>query len=162
MKMLTVQQPWADAIMRDRYRKDIENRVWETSHHGTLGIHAGLRVDRTAAVAPGPGLRGFILGTVELVDVHQAHSTACRAAGCRRNPWAHWPYDPSQPISGSNRPEVRELWHWHLEQPRRFVSPLPAKGALKLWDAGPSLDYLIEIADIEVAALADIRFEVES
>lgn len=167
MKMLTVQQPWADAIMRERHRKDIENRVWAppTAAVGErIGIHSGLRVDRSARIdldSPEPRLRGFVLGTVELTDVHEAGSQACRAHGCRQNPWAHWPYDPSQPLSGSNRPEIRELWHWQVEQPRKFVSPLPAKGMLKLWEAGPSLDYLIATAEIDVPSMADIRFEAE-
>jgi hypothetical protein len=42
MKALSVQQPWADAIVR--FGKDIENRTWATPYRGPIAIHAGLRM----------------------------------------------------------------------------------------------------------------------
>ena len=43
MKALSIQQPWAHAILRSG--KDIENRTWTTSYRGPLLIHAGKRYD---------------------------------------------------------------------------------------------------------------------
>jgi ASCH domain len=42
VKALSVQQPWADAIVR--FGKDIENRTWATPYRGLIAIHAGLRM----------------------------------------------------------------------------------------------------------------------
>ncbi len=46
MKVLSIQQPWAHAILCDG--KDIENRTWQTKHRGPILIHAGKKFDSDA------------------------------------------------------------------------------------------------------------------
>lgn len=150
MPCLTVQQPWASAIVTGPRPKDIENRIWPTDLRGRIGIHAGARVDRRAGIpladhAP----LSAVLGTVEITGCHEAFTSPCDWHGCRENPWAHWP-DPL----GANGP--RRLWHWELEHPREFVTPIPAKGALKFWTPGPSVAHLMSIADIVVPPVPEV------
>lgn len=111
MKALSVQQPWADLIMRG---KDVENRSWSTNHRGPLLIHAG------AKLRHGPWLRraygpdhewalGGIVGMVDLVDCVQGYAS----------PWA------------GDGPGAE--WHWVLANPRR-VPFVPMKGTLGLFE----------------------------
>lgn len=146
MRILTVRQPWAAAMFVDHDdRKNIENRAWPTRVHGRIGIHAGLRVDDVAMewIGEPPLLqksRGVVLGTVEIVDVHEVYSEACARAGCRRSRWAHLP-------SGGER-----VFHWMLAHPVRFRAPIRATGRLGLWTPGPSLDHLMRISEVERCA----------
>lgn len=74
MKVLTVKQPWAWALIHGPKR--IENRTWETSYRGPLLIHAGK--SRTALGdeedllpdLPSPNQLSFgaIIGVVDLID----------------------------------------------------------------------------------------------
>ena len=41
MKCLSIQQPWAWAVVNGW--KPIENRTWHTNYHGPLLIHTGQR-----------------------------------------------------------------------------------------------------------------------
>jgi hypothetical protein len=109
---LTVWQPWAGLIMAGI--KDVENRTWRTSYRGPLLIHAGSGTDEQGMeqhadeiVASGADVRvRGILGTVNLVDVARNHSSA----------WA-----------------LPDCWHWVLQDPRRLVEPVPARGMPGLW-----------------------------
>lgn len=139
MKALTVQQPWAWAIM---HGKSIENRTQLWSYSGPLAIHAGMRVsDRgyesplvqkaltgrtgfgcwdTGIVTDRPfQFTGSILGIVDLVDVH--HDAGC----CR--PWGESAY-----VEHGGR-ERRRITHLVLENPHPLAEPIPCKGALGLW-----------------------------
>ncbi|MEP3114129.1 ASCH domain-containing protein [Nisaea sp.] len=44
MKALSIQQPWAEAIVRGY--KPVENRTWFTGYRGPLLIHAGQKWDK--------------------------------------------------------------------------------------------------------------------
>ena len=76
MKALSVNQPWAWAIMHGG--KDIENRDWSTNFRGTVYIHTGLKFDESGllfveelvgkTIPPADRPRGAILGTVDIVD----------------------------------------------------------------------------------------------
>lgn len=118
VRVLTVRQPWAWAIIQGG--KDVENRSWPTNHRGPLLIHAGSAferegyetVKRLARRSPPPAdefVHGAIIGVVELVDCVQGSDSE----------WA---------IPGQ--------WHWCLRSPR----PLPAvscSGKLGLWRPPP-------------------------
>ncbi|MGD9671562.1 MAG: ASCH domain-containing protein [Hyphomicrobiaceae bacterium] len=81
MKTLSVQQPWAWAIIAGH--KTIENRSWTTAYRGPLLIHAGGRLkrdnyNRILDIAAEDGFavpaledlpRGGIIGRVDLVDI---------------------------------------------------------------------------------------------
>lgn len=157
MKALTVQQPWAWAIVHGG--KDIENRTTLWKYRGPLAIHAGTRwSDRgtdhpliTAAawraggdvlptaqkygpdfVLPGPEWPvGAIIGTVDLVEVHLAEGEqiigALRHPACCDSPWAELSYAEH---GGRTR---RDLVHLVLENPRPLVDPIPCLGRLGLW-----------------------------
>lgn len=108
MKALSVQQPWADLIIRG---KDVENRTWSTNYRGPLLIHAGatLRNGPIIKKAYGPDHEwelGGIVGIVDLVDCVKGHES----------PWA-------QP----------NAWHWVVKNPRR-VPFVPMKGTLGLFE----------------------------
>lgn len=80
MKCLSVQQPWADLIVRGV--KDVENRTWWTRLRGPILIHAGKHYDHGARAWIERRLRpedrwvltaaaartGAIVGSTELVD----------------------------------------------------------------------------------------------
>lgn len=135
---LTVRQPWASLIFA-QYPKTIENRVWPTGLRERIGIHAGLAVDRAAVTAMPEAPtsdRGVILGTVEITGCHLAGSQQCQWHRCDSNPWAMWP-DNSHPV----------IYHWELEHPREFVTPIRASGAQKFWAPLPTTQYLIATAE---------------
>jgi hypothetical protein len=113
MKALSVQQPWAWAIIHAG--KCIENRDWRTHHRGWIAIHAsatvrkgermprGVRAPREEELIP-----GAIIGVVRIVDVVE----------WSRSKW----FDP------------RSKFGWVLERPRAFRKPIACSGALSLWD----------------------------
>ncbi|MBN8882976.1 MAG: hypothetical protein J0H73_11765 [Salana multivorans] len=136
MRILTVRQPWAWAIVHGG--KDIENSVRSLGpYRGPVAIHVagkyateGLDLpalddaaDAWCAIhgcADHPWFKhvGHIIGVVDLVDVH--HATSCPTHGesapwplC--SPWAE-----------------RDTWHLVLEAPRPLANPIPYRGALGL------------------------------
>lgn len=127
MKALTVQQPWAWAIIHGG--KTIENRTTWWRYRGRLAIHAGSRISdrgmRDPAVLEawkehGSGewsptlVLGAVLGTVELVDIHPD-------SGCCR-PWGVSTYAGKSGIV-----------HLVLADPEPLLEPVPCKGRLGLW-----------------------------
>lgn len=146
MRILTVRQPWAWAIIHGG--KNVENRVRNIAggYRGPVAIHAGLQTEKAGqawAVAAAAGMntdrydgdpihRGHIIGVVDLVDVHSASviggcgrmQNDCdeHPNGCRHHcsPWAMGP--------------APEGWYQHLvfENPRALDQPIPYKGALGL------------------------------
>ena len=123
MKTLSIQQPWAWAIVHGF--KDIENRTWLTFYRGPLLIHAGKKEDtesveyviREVAFQTGdlPGLvlqdynrqghRGAVVGHARLSDCVSAH----------RSKWFEGP------------------WGFVLEDAKP-LQPHPCKGRLGLFD----------------------------
>lgn len=139
---LTVRQPWGSAMFRPTTLgpKNVENRTWSTPLRGPLAIHAGLNID-PAGVEFMHGIteqqerdRGHVLGIVQLVDCHET-GVLCLDHGCDSNAWAQFV------------PGMR-VFHWMLEHPREFVTPIKARGALGLWKPGPSVEHLISIAEV--------------
>lgn len=140
MRILTVRQPWAEAIIFGG--KDVENRVRNVAggYRGPVAIHAGLAFDndwqsaalddamrlgravaaRTGATVPWREHSGAIIGVVDLVDVHRANGdnpgemNLCAPYGLC-SPWA----------------EPKGL-HLALANARPLVTPIPFKGALGL------------------------------
>ena len=139
MRALTVQQPWASAIIHAG--KTIENRSQRWEYRGPVAIHAGQlwsdtgensSVLRAAFRAVQPGLNGgklprwafpmgAFIGVVDLVDIH-------RACGCCA-PWGEPGISYAEP--GERHP--RQTVHLVLENPRALPEPIPCRGALGLW-----------------------------
>lgn len=137
MRILTVRQPWAWALIHGG--KDVENRVRNIAgdYRGPVAIHAGLEdeplawVDwRIASVSDrytgrlrneaASEARGAIIGVVNLWAVHQDRDSG----NC-------CPHRPSGGPGGSPWAE-RDVWHLCLSDPRPLAEPIPYKGALGL------------------------------
>lgn len=131
MRILTVRQPWAWAIVNGG--KTVENRIRNLAggYRGPVAIHAGKAFDDAGWDHPllGPMLDdalrqedeieftpAAIVGVVDIVDVHLC-SGEC-------SPWALGPVDLGHGI--------RDLWHLVLENPRPLTEPIPYTGALGL------------------------------
>jgi hypothetical protein len=151
MRILTVRQPWAWAIIHGG--KDVENRVRNVAgaYRGPVAIHAGMEFDLArpsdAFLAeysrlPVQGREtGYIIGVVDLVDSHPAEAVADTTlldtefrveVTCCRSVWAE--------------PDVQ---HLVLANPRPLVEPTPFKGALGLrtLDDGTTARVLAQIAN---------------
>ncbi|WP_279367373.1 hypothetical protein [Microbacterium testaceum] len=137
MRILTVRQPWAWAIIHGG--KDVENRVRNIAgdYRGPVAIHAALaratagdaqvvahRVltkRRASLVDWSTGqAHGVILGVVDLIGAHRAFGdnpggrNLCGYNG-QCSDWA----------------EPRN-WHLELTRPRALAEPIPYRGALGL------------------------------
>lgn len=137
MKALTIWQPWASLIMgtctlsedamADGFTlpKDVENRTWPTGHRGPMLVHAGKRVDQDWMYLINEEAlpTGVILGVVDVIRMNQF---SC-------SDWA-----------------AQDQWHWELENPRPFVTPIPYKGAQGLFDVP---DHVIAAAMREMKAV---------
>ena len=124
MRVLTVRQPWAWAIIHGG--KDVENRVRNIagSYRGLVAIHAGLAAFEQHNLASQVHRDnhdgrtdtrihfGGILGVVDLVDVHPARSQCCSSR------WA-------EHTDG-------DLHHLVMLAPQALRRPIPYKGALGL------------------------------
>ena len=134
MKALTLTQPWASLVILGGKRW--ETRGWSTAYRGPLAIHAAkgwtrddiefavdlqvrgiLPVDpESPAWALQPMPRGAVLGTVELLSVHRSE---------QMHP------SPLEAELGDYSPG---RWVWVLANPMPFPEPIPARGALGLWE----------------------------
>ena len=150
MRILTVRQPWAWAIIHGG--KDVENRVRNIAgdYRGPIAIHVGLQHDHdhdrqmigaavgewsranpgvSSADNPDPrksrpfwyGNLGRIIGVVDLVDVHfNGTSSEC------------WDAEREQNTTCSPWAEHGDVHHLVLTNPRPLRTPIPYKGALGL------------------------------
>ena len=131
MKALTLTQPWATAIAVGV--KSVETRSWSTRYRGPLAIHAakGMDVDAFAMAAYLRDLRlldipvarlprGAVVARCTLVDVVPVRHIAALTTEER--------------LLGDYS-EGR--FAWILEDAEAFPEPIPARGALGLWDWTP-------------------------
>ena len=115
MKALSIQQPWAWAIIYAG--KNIENRPRRTSHRGTFAVHASLQPrrdwkqwypQRARKVPPiEEWALGAVIGFVDLDGVVEDH----------RSKW----------FGGDN-------FGYILTNPRPLRTPIFCKGTLGFWD----------------------------
>ncbi|MCL1985815.1 MAG: hypothetical protein FWG59_05145 [Betaproteobacteria bacterium] len=108
---VSIQQPWADAIIV--HGKDIENRTWKCPAqflNRTILIHAGKRVDKEANIYYHPELqevfkkgflKGGIVGALTITSGHKFHLPSRWAGDCCFN-WelTHARRVPFSPIRG--------------------------------------------------------------
>lgn len=158
--VLTLWQPWAFLLVRGF--KTIETRSWATSYRGSpLLVHAakgfgpggkrglqrlcdrpefanvlwygGVRKgeppnDSWADVLP----RGAIIGSVNLIDCVPSGNVG--QSGAPTATWRrgeHWWLLTDQEREFGNFSEDRHLWL--CAEPRAFTTPIPARGARRLW-----------------------------
>lgn len=116
MRAITVREPWASSMFRERHPKSIENRTWKTDYRGPLAIIAGLKADETpAGVAamrwvPEPRF-GRVVGVVVLESIHAADDEHCQCFMEHEGGWAR-PAENGSP---------RQMHHWVLENPRKLA-----------------------------------------
>jgi hypothetical protein len=121
MKAISVQQPWAWAILFAG--KDVENRSWRTNHRGPILIHAGKKIDKDGVKwlkeqgieVPGDLPTGCYVGKVDIIGCREIK--VLEWDNSQRNKWASGPYC------------------WILDQPRAFNEPVPARGQLGIFRA---------------------------
>lgn len=149
MKAITIQQPWAWAVIHGG--KDIENRTrigtWRSAIGQRIAVHAGKRwsdrggesdLIRSAMLSwlnaqqraagwvdpaehPDRFQFGAIIGTVRVVDVHPTEE-CCQ-------PWGESSY---RQADGTLRQGYLDIAHLVLAEPRP-CDPTPCRGALGLW-----------------------------
>jgi hypothetical protein len=148
MKTLTLTQPWASLVAFGY--KHIETRSWSTSYRGPLAIHAAKGFPRDAkdlcvsymvrhALGPHFGVtesgtladqlpRGAVVAVCKLVDCLPTIST-----GCLGGVFEDYPdLDTDTERDFGNYEPNR--FGWVLEDVKRIAQPIPAKGALGLWE----------------------------
>lgn len=132
-------QPWATLVVLGEKR--IETRDWATSYRGRIAVHAAKGYPKEAKafrnhpvvedalrrhgllVEPLP--LGAVVGTVEVVDCVRVDSP--KWVAMERG------MDPREWIWG-NLEEGEGRVAWMLFRPERFSEPVPAKGALGIWE----------------------------
>lgn len=127
MRILTVRQPWAWAIIHGG--KDVENRVRNIAggYRGPVAIHAAKTTLATfdsqhADLWPynrAKHVLGAIIGVVELVDVHFG-------------PFAEGWNPETERIQACSPWAERDVFHLELANPRPLAEPIPFRGALGL------------------------------
>jgi hypothetical protein len=153
MRVLTVKQPWAWAIIHGG--KDVENRVRSLGpYRGDVAIHAGLGWSEQGAedwevrravrslevgwpaddgevwagdtIEPDDPMfvRGAVIGVVNRWAEHQARPVCCPNLGV-------------PPFGGPWA--MPDHWHSNLSNPRPLPRPIPATGRLGLWHPDDAL-----------------------
>jgi hypothetical protein len=153
MKVLTLTQPWATLVAIGA--KQIETRSWSTSYRGPLAIHAA------KGLAPVGGRAGLYDLAFSDPDgyfysaLHQANVfciddlplgaivATCELVCCKlmnipnlKRGWynvagADWPLTDQERAFGDYTPG---RFAWLLANIRALPKPIPAKGALGLWE----------------------------
>ncbi|WP_371031254.1 hypothetical protein [Pseudoclavibacter sp. JSM 162008] len=162
MRVLTVRQPWAWAIIHGG--KDVENRSRNLAggYRGPLAIHAGLSYDEgwssramddaqkasgarlVKTVEPWRQHLGHIIGVVDLTDVHQD----TLATPCHRTVFdhSHPDYTHARQERGCSPWAEERTHHLVLANPRPLTKPIPFKGGLGLRKLNPDTIQRIEDA----------------
>jgi activating signal cointegrator 1 len=164
MKALTLTQPWASLV--DNQAKKIETRSWYTSYRGPLVIHAAKGYPRWCKETAGEptfqcGLhgvdpdslpRGMGLCVVTLV--------ACvKTSQLYKLKMLDFSLSTDE-ISFGDFSEGR--WAWALKYGFRLLPPVPAKGALGLWEWPYSIglrnDHVPQIVCTACDGKGDVKF----
>lgn len=160
MYAITVQQPWAYAIMH--MGKNVENRTrigtWRRAMGETVAVHAGKRWSvRGAQMVPELAGRGWqqgwfdehvftrmpagaIIGTVDVVDVHHDQQSPTCPLACAR--WGESSY-----LDADGRTRI-DIAHLVLDNPRPLEQPIDCKGALGLWVVPDDIADLLTPAEV--------------
>jgi hypothetical protein len=128
MKALSLQQPYAELILKGR--KTIETRTWRTAYRGLFAIHAAWHVQGDIAklysIEPESLISGALLGTAEIVDMIEFDDDS----------WAALRDHHLVPDEHSNG-----RVGWRLANPRRLAEPIPLRGLPGLF---PLYQHIIE------------------
>lgn len=168
MRVLTVQQPWAWAILHGG--KDVENRTQAWSYRGPVAIHAGARWSERGITSPlvqaafrehgvvpadtpmalggvgavnrGAVVFSAVLGVVDLIDVHEAVPETHAYGSTYSAACCDSPW-----AEYAYRDRTR-IVHLVLANPVEFTAPIEdVKGRLGLWVPDPDLTDAIAARD---------------
>jgi hypothetical protein len=144
MKAITLTQPWATLVAIGA--KKIETRSWSTAYRGPLAIHAAKGFPNTArdicfqepfSKHIGNYKRlplGSIVATCELVSVCEINAfqkLSCK--WCVETEWGLLEFElTEEERSFGDYTSGRYAWLLHNVKP--LAEPIPAKGALGLWE----------------------------
>jgi hypothetical protein len=137
MKAITLMQPWASLIMIGAKR--YETRSWMTHYRGPLAIHASLRFTlahrslcrtepfATALLGNDDLPLGCVIAVCDLAAVFPTSSDDDSLfSGLLGDEW------PESELAFGDFSPGR--FAWHLKNIRALENPIPARGALGLWD----------------------------
>jgi hypothetical protein len=136
MKTLTLTQPWATLVAIGA--KQIETRSWGTSYRGPLAIHAAKGFPRDARDFADCRFVNHFLVTAgyATADKNAGLPVGCVIATCRLvavKPTIQIRATlTDQELAFGNYDNGR--WGWILEDMKELSVPVPAKGALGLWN----------------------------
>lgn len=126
IKAISLIQPYASMIADGK--KKIETRSWSTSYRGKLAIHASQKIDKDACIQfgydPKDILRGAIVCIAFLVN-------------CVQFPSSLAPPDPYGDFTPGR-------YGWLLTPIKKLKRPVPAKGALSVWQVDPEIARLLK------------------
>jgi hypothetical protein len=155
MRCITLTQPYATLIALGA--KKIETRSWATRYRGPLAIHAAkgyptwardlaardpfygvLRASMPPLETTGeppvlPGLllpRGAIVAVCELVDCRPTNEIHDHFLAWNKGR-LYWDLTDQERVFGDYAPD---RYAWLLSDIRALPTPIPAKGALSLWE----------------------------
>lgn len=163
MKTLSLTQPWATLIAVGAKR--IETRGWMTRYRGPIAIHAAKTMPRDARelcfeepfrqvlaardLRPSDLPRGVVIAVADLIGVVPTSING---------------YTP--PVLKARLTEVERAFGdfsqgraaWILANVRTLREPIPAKGALSLWDWTPPTDLEDQLVSVvPMAHVAEVR-----
>ena len=141
MKAITLTQPWASLVAVGA--KTIETRSWSTNYRGPLAIHAAKgwkRADRDLLLPTGYGgttnpFYRALSPFVPSVDADRGHVIAIvTLIACRHIGW-----DGLNPMTLTEEERAfgnyqSGRYAWVLDNVRILAAPVPARGALGLWE----------------------------
>jgi hypothetical protein len=126
IRALTIRQPFPELILRKR--KHVEIRSWRTHYRGPLLIHAGMTMDseftRELGLNPEKLATSAFVGVAVLSDVRPYTREDAKLLKKNR---AGGGWEPN-------------LFSWVLKEPRRFPTPIKAKGRLGLFGVSRAVE----------------------
>lgn len=132
MKTLSLSQPWASLVASGAKR--IETRSWRTDYRGPLAIHAakGFPVWAKDACIQEPFASALArAGTGALSELPLGSVLAVvRLVDCQRITADRLPAEPERSFGDYTPGRLA----WILHGVDRFPAPVPAKGALGVWE----------------------------
>ncbi len=162
MKAITLTQPWATLVAIGA--KKIETRSWQTHYRGVLAIHAaktmpksarslcyeipfsrclheGLTISDEQALLLDEQLpRGAVIAVGEIIGCRMILPHAMQYLGLKGE-WVKIPPPVPEWNFGDYSPG---RFAWMLANVRALPEPIPAKGALGLWEWTPPEGFTLE------------------
>lgn len=132
MKALSLTQPWASLVALGH--KQRETRSWSTPYRGRIAIHAAkgfplparrfAETERSLGRCPARIPLGAIVAVATLAGVARTEEVSPAISGLERH---LGDYGPGR-------------WAWMLEDVVALGEPVPARGALGLWEMGREIE----------------------